>query len=306
MAYHDGERRVQQRAGSARKSWGSASVTPDIPTVGADFLRRQLMIVIGASDAHGAPWASVLTGPAGFARATDERTVVVDSLPGSSDPLGPVLAADTEVGMLAIEPQTRRRLRINGRSRPQDSRLIVHTDQVYSNCPKYIQVRRPASSPADETVVAGPAYTTDALTTDQQRWVSAADTFFLATHAPGHGADVSHRGGNPGFIHVVGPRRLVWPDYVGNSMYMTLGNIELAPACGLLFLDWTRGDTLQLTGKARIDWDPRHAAAVPGAQRLIEFDVDRAVRIDHASPLRWTFGEYFRHNPPTLARHAED
>ena len=100
---------------------------------------------------------------------------------------------------------------------------------------------------------------------------------------------------------MLGPRRLLWPDYVGNSMYMTLGNLELNPAAGLLFLDWEHGHTLQLTGRARIDWDPGRAASVPGAERLIELDVDQIVQIHHASPLRWTFGEYFRHNPQVVA-----
>jgi Pyridoxamine 5'-phosphate oxidase len=100
---------------------------------------------------------------------------------------------------------------------------------------------------------------------------------------------------------VLGPRKLMWPDYVGNSMYMTLGNLELTPAAGLLFLDWEHGHTLRLTGQARVDWDPDRAAAVPGALRLIELDIHRVVQSDHVSPLRWSFGEYFRHNPPAAA-----
>jgi hypothetical protein len=80
-------------------------------------------------------------------------------------------------------------------------------------------------------------------------------------------------------------------------MYMTLGNLELDPRCGLLFLDWERGRTLHLTGTARVDWDLARAAGVPGAQRLVEFTLDRAVQMEGALPLRWTFGGYSKFNP---------
>jgi hypothetical protein len=98
-------------------------------------------------------------------------------------------------------------------------------------------------------------------------------------------------------VALTGDSGLVWPDYLGNSMYMTLGNLELDPRCGLLFLDWERGRTLHLTGTARVDWDPGRAAEVPGAQRLVRFALERAVQIDGALPLRWAFGGYSKFNP---------
>lgn len=299
MALHEGERAVQRRAGWTREGWGSAGVGSEIPPAGREFLRGQRMIVVGAVDARRAPWATVLTGPVGFVAVDGTRDILVRARPVPGDPLAAGLAREAEVGMLAVEPQTRRRMRVNGRSRPAGVGLAVHTEQVYSNCPKYVQVRRLAP---DGSAHAGPARPAQALTSEQMTWIAAADTCFVATYAAGHGADVSHRGGNPGFIRVLDRRRLVWPDYIGNSMYMTLGNLELDPACGLLFVDWAHGHTLQLTGRARVDWDPHRAATMPGAQRLVEFTVDRVVQIDHASPLRWTFVEYFRHNPPATQR----
>lgn len=296
MAHHAGEQRVQRRANVNRGDWGTASVTAEIPDVAARFLRERRMLLIGAVDADGAPWATMLSGPSGFAEPVDDRTIVVNSLPGPHDPLSSVLTNDADVGMLAMEPKTRRRMRINGRSHRDDQRLIVRTDQVYANCPKYIQSRD--LLPDDATTKPSSARIGAELTVDQRRWIRDADTFFVATHAPGLGADVSHRGGNPGFIRVDNPRRLVWPDYVGNEMYMTLGNLELESACGLLFIGWDNGHSLQVTGKARTDWDPVGATTFPGAQRVVEFDVDRVVQIAHASRLRWSFDDYSSHNPP--------
>lgn len=298
----------------------------------AEFLARQRMLLIGATGRDGHLWASVLTGPEGFAEAVDERTVVIDAVPGEHDPLAGLDGG--QIGMLAIEPLSRRRMRVNGTASREGGRLVVRTEQTYANCPKYIQAREivtdpgagtdpgaeagaaaPAtrspgfsgSSGSPETAESSGSYKSPGPTgstgfssatvfgDDDRAWIEGADTFFVATSAPGLGADLSHRGGNPGFVRVLDDRRLVWPEYVGNSMYMTLGNLELDDGCGLLFLDWERGDALHLTGRAHVDWDP---GGVPGAQRLVQFELDRLVRVPKASPLRWRFAEYSRHNPP--------
>jgi predicted pyridoxine 5'-phosphate oxidase superfamily flavin-nucleotide-binding protein len=264
---HQGERAVQRRAGVTADGWGSAGVDPVIPAVAAAFLRQQRLVVIAA--------------------------VVTDRLPGTDDPLAGRFDTGHDVGMLMIEPPTRRRMRVNGRARRDGDRLVVRTEQVYSNCPKYIQTRDHA---ADVPAARRSATVGRELTDDQRRWIAGADTFFVGTYAPGHGVDASHRGGNPGFVTVAGSR-LTWPDYVGNSMYMTLGNLHLEPRCGLLFLDWDNGHTLHLTGRAKVDWDPGRAAGVTGAQRLVDFDVERVVQVDGGIPQRWAFGRYSRFNP---------
>lgn len=292
---HDGERAVQRRAGLTVDGWGSAGVSGAIPPVAAEFLGQQRMMVIGAADDTGAVWAGALTGRTGFTTAVGDHTIVAQALPAAGDPLAGRFDTERGIGMLAIEPASRRRMRVNGRARRDGDRLVVHTEQVYANCPKYIQTR--AVGDDDVAPVARAATVSGELSGGQQRWIAAADTFFIATHATGLGSDTSHRGGNPGFVTVTGSRRLTWPDYVGNSMYMTLGNLELDPRCGLLFLDWERGHTLQLTGRARVDWDPDRAEAVPGAQRLVDFDIERVVQIAGGSPQRWSFGKYSRFNP---------
>ncbi|MEU4511900.1 pyridoxamine 5'-phosphate oxidase family protein [Nonomuraea wenchangensis] len=292
--FHRGEHVVQRRAGLTVDGWGSAGVGTTIPQVAADFLGGQRLVVIAAADETGAAWAGALTGPPGFVAVPDDRTIIADRLPGAGDPLAGLFDTERPVGMIAIEPATRRRMRVNGRAHDDGGRLAIHTEQVYANCPKYIQTRAyadDAPSAARTVLVSGE------LAAGHRRWIAEADTFFVATYAAGLGADASHRGGNPGFVTVTGDRRLTWPDYVGNGMYMTLGNLELEPRCGLLFLDWESGDTLHLTGRARVDWDPDRAAAVPGAQRLIDFDVEKVVHIAGGVPQRWSFGKYSRFNP---------
>jgi predicted pyridoxine 5'-phosphate oxidase superfamily flavin-nucleotide-binding protein len=295
---HRGERAVQRRAGFPDRPWGSARVGGGVPPVAADFLRRQRLVVIGAATPDGSVWAGPLTGPPGFVTAPDELTVAARRSPVPGDPLSGVFATEHDVGMLAIEPASRRRMRVNGRARQVDELLVVRTEQVYANCPKYIQAR---DVEAHVTSDPGDAVESDGLSPDQQAWIAAADTFFVATHAAGLGADASHRGGRPGFVTVTGEQHLSWPDYLGNSMYMTLGNLELDARAGLLFLDWERGRSLQLSGHASVDWDPVRAAREPGAQRLVDFEVERAVQIDGSVPLRWTAPEYSRFNPGPLS-----
>jgi hypothetical protein len=293
--YHAGEQKVRRRAGVHFDDWGSAGVDGTIPAVAGQFLTEQRLVVIGSATDDGAVWASPLAGPAGFIAPFDQRTIVADRLPIPGDPLATLFDTERELGMLAIEPATRRRMRTNGQARRDGDRLVIHTDQVYGNCPKYIQTRTIVEDATPP--VPGTALRSVELSETQRNWIVGADTVFVATHAPGLGADVSHRGGNPGFLKVSGEQRLSWPDYTGNAMFMTLGNIELNPRCGLLFLDWDHGHALYLTGQAHIDWNQDRTTDVPGAERFVDFDVDQVVQIDGAVPLRWSFGRYSRFNP---------
>ncbi len=140
------------------------------------------------------------------------------------------------------------------------------------------------------------------LSTAQQLLVSTADTFFVATAGPDGRTDASHRGGNPGFLRVLGPDRLRWPDYAGNNMFMTLGNLEFDPRAGLLVPDWETGGALLITGEARTDWSDPAAAGLPGAERVVDLTVTGVVELADATPLSWTEPEYSPANPPSSAR----
>ncbi|MGW0805115.1 pyridoxamine 5'-phosphate oxidase family protein [Nonomuraea sp. NPDC002799] len=281
---HPGEVAVQQRAGVRAPDLGSARTRPEIPEVAAEFLRGQHLIVAGAADDLGRVWAGLLTGPAGFAAPEDDRTIVLNTLPAAPDALHGLFERERDIGLLAIEPHTRRRMRVNGTAVQAGEGLVVWTEQVYANCPKYIQTREPAAAPGTPA----PLGRGTSLTERHSAWIEAADTFFIATRAEGLGADVSHRGGNPGFVRLTGPRSLVFPDYTGNSMYMTLGNLELNPAAGLLFVDWERGETLQLTGRAHVEW---------GERRLVRFELDAYVHAAGTVSAGWTAPGYHRANP---------
>src|SRR4051812_3488951 len=102
-------------------------------------------------------------------------------------------------------------------------------------------------------------------------FIEASPFFFLAT-ADGQGRpDCSFKGGLPGFVRVVAPDLLVFPDYDGNGMFRSLGNVAVNPNVGLLFI--RIGDKparLRVNGTARIDLDDPAMQDVPGAQMLVK------------------------------------
>ena len=298
--YHAGERAVQALAGVTEAAdHVGRGVRDTVPAVAAAFLAERRMLVVGAADDTGRMWASLLTGPAGFLRARGDRTLDVAAAPVPGDPLADALSRPVPVGTIALEPATRRRMRLNGTAEPHGpGGLRIRAEQVYSNCPKYIQRRHLAPGTENTgatrpTAPAGAVRRSTALAPDQQSRLGSADTFFVAT-ADGQGAaDASHRGGNPGFVEVLGPDRLRWPEYPGNSMYMTLGNLEANPSAGLLFPDWSTGTVLQVSGTARLHW---------GTTPWVDFTVTRVVEIPDASPLRWTDPDFSPANPPVPVR----
>lgn len=81
-------------------------------------------------------------------------------------------------------------------------------------------------------------------------------------------------------------RRIAWPDYKGNAMFQTLGNLASDPHAGIAFADFASGDVLQLTGRAHVDWDPARTARFPGAERVVEFSIDEVREMRGALPLR--------------------
>jgi predicted pyridoxine 5'-phosphate oxidase superfamily flavin-nucleotide-binding protein len=313
VAYHAGELAVQTRAGvqeMARRIGNG--IRRSIPAAAQDFLRGQPMLVVASRDAEGRVWASLLAGPPGFARALDEQTVSIAARPAVGDPLGDNLRPGAQIGLLVIELATRRRMRLNGvieaLSAGGDARtgvglaLRLHARQVYANCHKYIQAREWTVVPDDSASgdSPGPRPTVSrrpALTGDQRRWIERADTFFIASAHPESGADASHRGGLPGFVRVEDERRLLLPDYAGNTMFNTLGNIAAYPSAGLLFVDFESGTALQLTGRAEVIWDVGLTATFAGAERVVAFDVDEAIEIAGAYRLRGRFLGFSPFNP---------
>src|SRR5262249_50188119 len=159
----------------------------------------------------------------GLASTVDGSTVVLDW----TDP--PALRAGAPIGLLAIELETARRLRINGRiARVSGGRIEIAVRESYGNCPKYIQRRCVVALDG----VGAPAIEGRGLDGPRRELIERANTAFVASRHPSHGADVSHRGGNPGFLRVLDAATIRVPDYRGNGLFNTLGNLVVEPRAG--------------------------------------------------------------------------
>ncbi|MEU8632149.1 pyridoxamine 5'-phosphate oxidase family protein [Amycolatopsis sp. NPDC048633] len=294
LAFHPGELEAQRVAGTSEPAERVRPIISDaIPRGAFEFLTRRRMLVLGARDHDGRPWATSLLGPEGFLSAAGPHTLRAAAGVVSTDPLADVLRDEADVGTLAIDLVARKRLRINGRWRPVDGGGEVDVHQAFGNCPKYIQAR---VMPDDAPGELRPAATRSAVLGDRESaLVSSADTFFVATAVTG-GVDVSHKGGNPGFAEVVSPAEVRWPDYVGNAMMMTAGNLRVNPLAGLLFPDWESGATLQLTGTAEVRRAADGAAPGPATGQETVFRVTEAIWTEHAFPGGWSAPAYSRFN----------
>lgn len=277
--YHDGELAVQQRAGvraEARRlvrMLDPAELTPGA----AHLLAQQTLAVIAARDERGRLWTSPLTGPSGFLQVLDAGTLRIHAAPGVGDPLHG-LPAGQPLGLVAIELGKRRRFRINGRLvRADPSLLTVEVDQAYGNCPQYIQQRvlQPSPTPRGTPSRHRPPGVESALTAEVLDRIRRADTFFLGTTHATRGNDASHRGGPAGFVRVEEDHTLWWPDYPGNNMFNSLGNLAVDPTASLLLPDFGAGHSLHLTGRAALEIIDVGASGDDGfTGRVVRFTTD--------------------------------
>jgi uncharacterized protein len=299
--YHEGEQALQERTGMRDRleRVGRKVIRDFMYDQHRELFEALPMLLVGSLDARQRPWASILTGRPGFILTPDPHTLEVHASIPYSDPLRGHLASGAPLGLLGIELETRRRNRMNGRViRSGEDGFAVRVEESFGNCPKYIQarqhefVRDPASVAARRLVHReGPA-----LSEKAARIVRGADTFFIASAAPGQAGDrqvdISHRGGKPGFVRLTadedGAALMTVPDFPGNFHFATLGNLTLHPRAGLLFVDFASGDVLSLTGATRIIWDGPEVDAFAGAQRLLQIRIDEGFRVENAVPLRWS------------------
>lgn len=300
--FHAGELELQTHTGKrdAIASFSRRAIRPFMPDQHRTFFNQLPFMVVGAVDADGWPWASLVPGRPGFTTSPDETTLDIAALGVPGDPVRGALKPGAPLGLLGIEMHTRRRNRMNGRvSDLRDGGFTVTVDQSFGNCPQYIQhrsvdfVREPGAS--------GPLRDPIALSRLDDRareLIATSDAFFVSSYVQAkdnpvvEGVDVSHRGGRPGFVKIDG-ESLTIPDFHGNYLFNTLGNFLLNPKAGLVFVDFATGDLLMLTGTVEILWeDDAEVQSFKGAQRAWRFTLDHGLWLEDALPFRAQLGEF--------------
>lgn len=291
--FHTGELAVQQRAGVRRDAGRLIRMLEGATLSGgmAGFLAARTFLVITGRDRSGQLWTSPLLGPPGFLDVRSATELAVHAGIPAGDPLHEI-AAGQKVGMTAVEFATRRRVRINGILTAATGNLLtVEVEQAYGNCPQHIHPRLLAPSPDSGHDLAAVRRAT-ALAEDDAQLIRGADTFFLGTVNPERGADASHRGGPAGFVRLDSPTSLWWPDYPGNNLFNSLGNLAIDPEAALLFFNFGDGQALQLSGTANLEWD--HAGQPgddAGTGRRVAFHIRDVIAGRHLGAREITWSE---------------
>jgi predicted pyridoxine 5'-phosphate oxidase superfamily flavin-nucleotide-binding protein len=290
--FHEGELRAQvlageeERAGRIVRMVGGA-----IPADRMEFFERVRLVGLAALRTDGALQASLLEGAPGFLRPIDGSQVTLD---GRGQPLMELgLAGDlgvgAPVGLLALDPGTRTRYRLNGFVAEADGRLLtIRLREAFPNCGKYIVAREPveadAAPAAPRDPVVGP------LPATARGLAERADTLVLGTHHPQRGIDISHKAGQPGaFVDVRADGAAVRiPDFAGNSLFNSVGNLLVEDRAAVSIADFDAGVQLRVRGRAQVVYDePDPDGRSGGTRRFLELAVVEHDLVPLAVPGGW-------------------
>ncbi|KAJ9640339.1 hypothetical protein H2199_005878 [Coniosporium tulheliwenetii] len=288
----------------------SSMLTPQA----AFMLQRAPLLAVGTLDTSNRPWTTIWGGEPGFSRSLGASIVGVrTAVDGKYDPVVETLNG----GGLAIDLATRKRVKLFGRmvagalSRADveaeggekggqgEIQLVVRIEQSLGNCPKYLNKKeiRPAEPSLTPKLLAdGPTLSPEAIAL-----VGKGDLFFISSSNSDFDMDTNHRGGPPGFVRVVSNEpegaELIWPEYSGNRLYQTLGNLQITPKAGLVFPDFGTGDVLYVTGTTEILVGKEASALLPRSNLAVKLKVTQARFVQQGLPFRGTSGEPSPYNP---------
>jgi len=260
-SWHQGELTIQKRVGTDKRmaDIGPRFIRDAMPEQHRDYFANLSMIFIGYTDRYSHARASVLFGEPGFIYSPSDTSLVINTQNTMGDFIHQQLTVGDRIGLVGVEFDTKRRNRLNAIVADIGQKNITITVlQSFGNCPKYIQ---------DKTLKTNPTYgafstsTRSVLDATDKQLIAQADTFFIASRFDdgealrNRGVDMSHRGGEAGFVKMNEKGQLLVEDYYGNGFFNTLGNLLHNPMASLLFFDWHNGHLLQLTVSSEILWD---------------------------------------------------
>ncbi|ENN85366.1 phosophohydrolase [Rhizobium freirei PRF 81] len=301
--WHDGEIRLQRSVGveARMNEIGRKVIRDHLIDQHREFYPLLPMVVLGAVDAKGDAWATLRAGRPGFLCAADPYRLSATLVREAADPAEAGMEDGQDIALLGIDLGTRRRNRLNGRLRRRTDGFDLMVRESFGNCPKYIQTRDVSFTRDPAQATSAPPHVNSTLDDAARALIEQADTFFVASYFEDRGkrrVDVSHRGGQTGFVHIGADGWLTIPDFLGNRFFSTLGNIALNQRAGLTFVDFASGGLLQMTGDAEILFDHASNLSLKGAERYWRFRPRLVIRRPEALPIRYEMTEW---SPFTLA-----
>lgn len=144
-------------------------------------------------------------------------------------------------------------------------------DEFYTDAQRALQLEGKQDKLADVVVH---AIVRDELEDIHKDYITSRDYFFLSSVNAKGEPTVSYKGGDVGFVKVLSDDRIIFPNYDGNGMWLSLGNIDETAKIGMLFMDMVTPWRIRLQGTAKISRDPELVNQFPGANMVIDVHVD--------------------------------
>jgi uncharacterized protein len=239
LQYHEGQIELQNEANTRPVAEMLAGWVGPV----GEFARVADMVLLATQSDDTNLRFSVVSGKAPLIEVTGDSGIRIPDLQLAVP--GPEVLA----GGLAICLAQRRRARINGRLVKDSEGWTLEAAEAFTNCRKYI-----APSVVLEDGTRGGATAVEPLSSGDpwlRELLARAETAFLASVSPGGLPDVSHRGGPPGYLQLDSAAGLLsWPEYVGDGMFKSAGNVRATGQATLLVLDLVTGDAAELIGEA--------------------------------------------------------
>ncbi|KAF2728410.1 hypothetical protein EJ04DRAFT_516624 [Polyplosphaeria fusca] len=283
------------------------------------LLQRAPLLAFGTLDSQDRPWTTLWGGQPGFSEALGGGIIgtrtFVDAI---NDPVVQALVGGTEKGEmrsgnekmlsgLTIDLMTRKRVKIAGRmlagalseveveyeggvkhaeNAPEQQnqlQLVYKVDQSLGNCPKYLnQYEIQPALTTSKLVEQSPN-----LSNEAKALIAKSDMFFLSTSTEDD-MDTNHRGGPTGFVRIVSDTEIAYPEYSGNRLYQSLGNLQMNPKIGITFPDYETGEILYITGTTEILVLEDAAKLLPGSNLAVKIKIDEARLVEGGLPFRGT------------------
>jgi NAD(P)H-flavin reductase/predicted pyridoxine 5'-phosphate oxidase superfamily flavin-nucleotide-binding protein len=281
------------------------------------------LLALGTLDEEGRPWTTIFGGKDGFARPIAQSTIGLRTLVDREyDPVIQVLLgrADDEpvtmdgegkmVGGLTIDLETRMRVKLHGRmlagalgaqnkgDSVAEAQLVIKIDKSLGNCPKYLNSKEivPAT-PKPKLISDSPKLPIQAVAL-----LEKADMFFMSSFQRKVDMDTNHRGGPPGFVRMISNDEsgavLVYPEYSGNRLYESLGNLRTTPLAGITVPDFDTGDVLYFTGKTEVLIGAAASSVLPRSNLAVKVTITSSRFLETGLSFRGISGERSPYNPP--------
>lgn len=275
--YHEGEKYIQSLMGVSDEAEDlSSMIQKKIPSVASDFLKTLRFGVIALSIDNEKVYTTLVYSDSCF--ITEERSDKIIISLEHYDYIDEQFfeAENLKIGFIGLDFEKAMRVRINGFGKIKGGTLSLEINEIYSNCPRHIHKRVLQTKFKDLGKVS--VLRDTKMSTACIDVIKKADTFFLASSHARRELDVSHKGGEVGFVNLVSSSKLIFEDTPGNNMFNSLGNIHTNSFSSLLFIDFEHGITYHLQGKAEV----KESAGEEKKNLHVHFQCDNLIEVKNS------------------------